>query len=140
MENEKETIVFNPCKYCLKRPVCKKQCDDLKNHIETQEIGCVLILFIVITGLWIYGIVYIYTHYPIKIVACILSLILGVSYGYTIKEIITQYLEEFKEYKFIKKFFAILLGPTSMVAAWLFYNFDFDDIINKYSKRYFLKG
>jgi hypothetical protein len=140
MENESKVVIFNPCKYCLKRPVCQRQCDDLKYHVETQEMSSVFFVFFIITSLCIFGSIYIYTHYPIKIVACMLLLILGVAYGYTTEELITEHLEEFKEYNFLKKLIVLLISPTAMAAAWLFYSFDFDDMVNKYSRRYFLKG
>jgi hypothetical protein len=138
MKKEKKVIIFNPCKYCLKRPVCKKQCNDLITHEESQEYIFMIALLIIITGLGIYGTIYIYLNFPTRIFLCIISLILGVLYGYAIKDLIVG--GEYKEFNLFIKFLIFLLGPTTMVTAWLFYNFDLDTKINNYSNRYFNKG
>lgn len=50
MKKIKEDPIFNnPCKYCLKRPLCNKYCKDYKNYRSNVDI----IIFLIITTILI---------------------------------------------------------------------------------------
>lgn len=113
-------LFFNPCKYCLKKPVCELECDDFDNHISIIEGTIFSIISIMILIIFIICLIYTYfTRVPIFIVLCV-SLVLF--YSFTFYDLFND--KEFKNLDSGPQFAILIMSPYGYISG-IIYNIDF---------------
>lgn len=123
----------NPCKYCLKRPVCKKKCKDLSKYINTCEVTlisstlCLVIIFSVSSIILCWNI-NIYLNY---IIISLLTIIYAVSNTYFFKN---------EKASFDKDglwlLICIILMPWGYITTFILDKTNLYDLEEEYSKRH----
>jgi len=109
-------IFTNPCKACITKPVCRRECDDLTDYGETIY-GVFYILFMVIIALIFVSICLVLYFILSSIFTTIfMTSVLSIGYFLSIREIIT---DNIKEEILWKKVIVWLFGPLLMVASYM---------------------
>jgi len=127
-------IISHPCKTCLKRPVCDKECDDLENHYDTMFIALFIVSIIIITIAW-WSIFYHIWSY--KILVFLMGIILCIGYKEIIKDIIND--RDFKDYTNKEKAFILFIGPYGLAVSWVFNRIDIETYMDKHITKRFNK-
>ena len=109
-------ILKNPCKICITKPVCERECDDLTDYGETIY-GVFYILFMVIIALIFVSIcLLLYFILPSIFTTIFMTSVLSIGYFLSIREIIT---DNVKEKILWKNVVICLFGPLLMIASFL---------------------
>jgi len=139
MEKLKDKIIFrNPCRWCLIRPMCKKECNKFEFYLGTMEIMSfisalvVFISSIICLCLVFFQIVFINTS--LKIILCLLFFG-GIYFHYTIKLIEESYSSIEKVNPFLK-LLVIILNPWGEMITEVIDHFKLDDKLSDFAHRY----
>lgn len=136
MDRKLNAIVLNPCKHCISRPVCNKQCDDFHCYEQTVIILW-SISFIVISFIaWWISYYLVWNNYG-QIPRFIMTMIITIGYIRSSIEIFKDrdFIfkdRDFKDHKIYEKMLACILGPYGMVTMWTLDKINFDYYIEKY--------
>lgn len=133
-DNDKVRFVpFNPCKKCLKRPVCNKECQDLSDHSDTQECIMALSIFLSMIISTITVIIFL-TKFKLVFLYFIIFLLV-VTYFYSTKRLIEDG-SDLKDQKFIFQILIAILNPWGEATTYIIDTFKLDNKMNKYSLRF----
>ena len=130
-------IVFNPCKYCLSRPVCRTTCDDFEKYgvrvHDTLFISYMIVLAIVLLSFMIGC----YWVLPNNYIHGILTVIVLYGYYHAAKEIKND--KDFPTYKWWQKTLLWVFGPFLLLTGITWDKIPIDkpieDFIYKHIKR-----
>ena len=126
--------LFNPCKTCLKRPVCKFECKDFNEYKSVTDfiwfLGVAALIFI------IYLIVII-TSYTLnyKVLFYIAITILAFGYFSAIRDVLKD-LDNFLELKVWERYLAFFLYPFGTVSYFIYNHTGLEDNCEKYMYRF----
>jgi len=123
----------NPCKYCLTRPVCRKKCDDLKNHMDTNEVTFCITILLMIIGIVVASIIVTWNIFILRI-SLLISVML--SYAFSIKYFLENEADKDILEKKLELSVVLLISPWGFTTAYLMDKFDLDKYVDKFSKRY----
>ena len=139
MENEKKKKIelLNPCKHCLKRPMCSSDCHDFKCYETTQEwiVFCILlIIFMTIVAAITVSIFYIEFSNTIKAILVSLTFI-GIYIFYT-KKMIEESSDEFLNLNSFMKMLIIITNPWGDMLNEILDKIKIVNFLEKYIRRY----
>jgi len=128
-------ILFNPCKTCLTRAVCKNKCDDIDNHYTTMAcmMFSITIFAVFVSVIILY--LYLWNIFDNIIIKTILILTIFPMYKETIKEIKADK-DGFGELNLFTKIFVLIISPSGFLVMWFFDKIHFDKHMNKHIFRF----
>jgi hypothetical protein len=124
---------FNPCKKCLKRPVCIKECKDLLEHSGTQECIVALSIFFGMIIATVVGIIFLAKFNKILLYFATISLV--ITYFYSTKSLIEDS-SDLENMNFLAQLFIVIVNPWGVAATYIIDTFKLDDKIDKHVLRF----
>lgn len=128
--------LFNPCKHCLTRGICRERCEDLKQYGLTVHDTTYVMYMIVVVLISVsisYGLCMIL---PNTFVYGIIFTIISFGYYKVVKEIRTYKNTEWKEMYKWEKFVTCMAGPLFVFVSVTWDLVPVDNLINNYIYKY----
>jgi hypothetical protein len=133
----KKLAFFNPCKYCLTRAMCSKDCSDFRLYDDTLE-SLIFTLCLILTVSSV--IILCWLLFKIDIASAlkiIISLTIFVPiYGHYTKKLLFESTEEFKKAHILLKPVILIINPWGDMLCEVYDHFNMTEKIELITRRY----